>query len=409
MESCREWLHKVASTISKPLRCMWVDPTTNINGWHHEEAKPKPRAGRQPLPTTTTSSASSQLHPFSTMPYTTIICVCVSKLEGEYSGRDDITERHGWTYIQGAGDDEDNWAHGLTADSFWKHSLVLLHDSTTPYQCIMLCRQIAAGHVVTKLTIPPPPKRKVIKRSVLPSDSEMPSAPGGPAVVVAVAVDHPNGDGGPPMDFDDPLLRDDVDWDNVPDDGNDADQEDTSIERWWEEGHEEWQAKLAADQEAWLRVMEDIKWIDIGTSTGLSVAAVTKPPQMTHHIWNTFDAVVYCGPPPPDPPIKPSPPHDTKSPSLPTPTSSTTEAKSSPSSASESSSTTVSSSSSSSAPIAGLVTDSVPATGRPEMPSLSWACEACTFVQSHVTHYSVLITIILIYPLGSCSIVPWRM
>lgn len=33
---------------------------------------------------------------------------------------------HSWTYIQGAGDDEENWSGGLTSELFWKHKDLIL-------------------------------------------------------------------------------------------------------------------------------------------------------------------------------------------------------------------------------------------------------------------------------------------
>ena len=36
---------------------------------------------------------------------------------------------HSWTYIQGAGDDEENWSAGLTSETFWKNrDLILASD-----------------------------------------------------------------------------------------------------------------------------------------------------------------------------------------------------------------------------------------------------------------------------------------
>jgi tRNA A64-2'-O-ribosylphosphate transferase len=40
---------------------------------------------------------------------------------------------HSWKYIQGAGDDEENWCMGLTADLFWKHKDDIL-SSDDPYE-----------------------------------------------------------------------------------------------------------------------------------------------------------------------------------------------------------------------------------------------------------------------------------
>ena len=42
---------------------------------------------------------------------------------------------HSWTYIQGAGDDEENWSGGLTSELFWKHKdLILSSDDPKEVQ-----------------------------------------------------------------------------------------------------------------------------------------------------------------------------------------------------------------------------------------------------------------------------------
>lgn len=62
--------------LAKPLRCMWV--------------------GRH---TAAWEDADTDL---SFLPFTPLLCVCVSKSEELGVG-----ERKGWTYVQGAGDDEE--------------------------------------------------------------------------------------------------------------------------------------------------------------------------------------------------------------------------------------------------------------------------------------------------------------
>jgi hypothetical protein len=41
-------------------------------------------------------------------------------------------ELHSWTYIQGAGDDEENWAKGLTSEVFWENKSEILLTSDHP-------------------------------------------------------------------------------------------------------------------------------------------------------------------------------------------------------------------------------------------------------------------------------------
>jgi tRNA A64-2'-O-ribosylphosphate transferase len=83
-------LDNIKSQISKPLRPIWVTPESNIS----------------PTPT-----IFEDYHP--------IICCTVSRrvLGAEVSEGG---------YIQGAGDDTENWAHGLTPLVFWANRQVLL-------------------------------------------------------------------------------------------------------------------------------------------------------------------------------------------------------------------------------------------------------------------------------------------
>ncbi|CAR21948.1 tRNA A64-2'-O-ribosylphosphate transferase [Lachancea thermotolerans CBS 6340] len=42
-----------------------------------------------------------------------------------YQCQDGVDKRHGFTYVQGAADDHELWAQGLTAELFWKHISIL--------------------------------------------------------------------------------------------------------------------------------------------------------------------------------------------------------------------------------------------------------------------------------------------
>jgi hypothetical protein len=37
-------------------------------------------------------------------------------------------QEHSWKYIQGAGDDDENWCQGLTSELFWRHREEILHS-----------------------------------------------------------------------------------------------------------------------------------------------------------------------------------------------------------------------------------------------------------------------------------------
>ncbi|KAH7321851.1 tRNA a64-2'-o-ribosylphosphate transferase-like protein [Rhexocercosporidium sp. MPI-PUGE-AT-0058] len=88
-------LDELRSHITKPLRPMWVTPESNLEP---------------------TASVFEKFHP--------VICCTVSRrvAGGELSEGG---------YIQGAGDDTENWAHGLTPPVFWNHKETLL--STAEY------------------------------------------------------------------------------------------------------------------------------------------------------------------------------------------------------------------------------------------------------------------------------------
>lgn len=62
--------------------------------------------------------------------FTPVVCVSASRHVSE----DEQRERHSWTYIQGAGDDEESWARGLTAELFWRHRDALLEEGLTDYE-----------------------------------------------------------------------------------------------------------------------------------------------------------------------------------------------------------------------------------------------------------------------------------
>ena len=89
------------SQITKPLRPMWVTPESQI---------------------TTESSIFSDFHP--------IICCTVSR---RVSGAE-ISERG---YIQGAGDDTENWAFGLTPSIYWKNQRRILSTPENDVQMLI--------------------------------------------------------------------------------------------------------------------------------------------------------------------------------------------------------------------------------------------------------------------------------
>jgi tRNA A64-2'-O-ribosylphosphate transferase len=99
--------------VSKPLRPIWITPDSSL---------------------LETNKVYEDFHP--------VICCTVSRrvLEGEMSGGD---------YIQGAGDDTENWAHGLTPSIFWSNQEVLL--STPEYDLPEVIKSLLQGSTVALL------------------------------------------------------------------------------------------------------------------------------------------------------------------------------------------------------------------------------------------------------------------
>lgn len=89
-------LASLRAQISKPVRPTWVTPETDLNHWDGDDSR---RIFEH---------------------YRPVICCTSSRrvVEGEVSGRTG--------YIQGAGDDTENWAHGLEPTIFWEHADQLL-------------------------------------------------------------------------------------------------------------------------------------------------------------------------------------------------------------------------------------------------------------------------------------------
>lgn len=104
MEKLGEWVQELcddhmgvvrslATAMKKPLRAMWVSP-------------------------------ESTLYPidFLSLPFTPIVCISASRVVSS----EEFRMRRSWPYIQGAGDDEENWANGLVPEVFWKYHKELL-------------------------------------------------------------------------------------------------------------------------------------------------------------------------------------------------------------------------------------------------------------------------------------------
>lgn len=90
-------LAALRAQISRPIRPAWVTQETDLGHYHA---------------TTATTPIFASFHP--------VVCCTASKraADGEMSGRTG--------YVQGAGDDTENWAHGLEPPVFWAHAAQLL-------------------------------------------------------------------------------------------------------------------------------------------------------------------------------------------------------------------------------------------------------------------------------------------
>ena len=86
----------ILSKLSKPLRALWISPQSKLETF---------------------------IFDFNSLPFIPIICISASSIIGDETFR----IRNSFPYIQGAGDDEENWANGLTPSMFWKYNKVLLN------------------------------------------------------------------------------------------------------------------------------------------------------------------------------------------------------------------------------------------------------------------------------------------
>ncbi|KAG8955042.1 hypothetical protein FRC03_011303 [Tulasnella sp. 419] len=94
----------------------------NIPGWASkllESSFPLPHLTKplRPLWVTRSSAALPSLHSDSTlMSFHPVICLSASE-----QVQDGIERRHGYSYVQGSGDDHESWSQGLTPLLFWQH------------------------------------------------------------------------------------------------------------------------------------------------------------------------------------------------------------------------------------------------------------------------------------------------
>ncbi|THU52410.1 hypothetical protein C4D60_Mb10t03700 [Musa balbisiana] len=98
LEACGADIGSLASNLRKPLRPLWISQKTLI--WLNE------------------------IPDHDSWEFIPLILVSASASDGISQSR--TSSGFSWHYIPGAGDDEESWARGLSADLFWKHAFELI-------------------------------------------------------------------------------------------------------------------------------------------------------------------------------------------------------------------------------------------------------------------------------------------
>lgn len=128
-------LDSLRAQISKPLRPTWVTQETDLSR-HHYVVDDNNNEGDGDDDDNNDNGVPKIFDAFRP-----VICCTSSKrvTDGEMSGHTG--------YIQGAGDDTENWAHGLTPPIFWAHADELLsaHEAELPtlIKCLVVASQSA--------------------------------------------------------------------------------------------------------------------------------------------------------------------------------------------------------------------------------------------------------------------------
>ncbi|PMD43469.1 tRNA a64-2'-o-ribosylphosphate transferas-like protein [Hyaloscypha variabilis F] len=144
LEALNIYVADLKHNVPKPLRPIWVTPESNV---------------------TPTSSIFEDFHP--------VICCTVSR---RVAGG----ENSEGGYIQGAGDDTENWAHGLSPPVFWANREVLLSTPETELPNFienLVARTAAAGTAKGQMRCLKPASHLFIGSiSDLPVNSMLPAA-----------------------------------------------------------------------------------------------------------------------------------------------------------------------------------------------------------------------------------------
>ena len=139
------WAHRLdnlpmisdlARTLRKPLRCAWLSPGDEIgvSGFGESGESGQGEGGQGEGGQGEGSGVGSGEGGY-IQDYTPVYCISASRVISREAHR----EHHSWRYIQGAGDDEENWAAGMTPKLFWQHADDLLTiDDPTEFQAAAL-------------------------------------------------------------------------------------------------------------------------------------------------------------------------------------------------------------------------------------------------------------------------------
>lgn len=137
-------LDGLRAQISKPLRPTWVTPETDLSHYHHSHHR-----GEDDGAGDGEGDDEPGVRIFDD--FRPVICCTSSKrvTDGEMSGHTG--------YIQGAGDDTENWAHGLTPPVFWAHADELLstHEADSPDTITRLVTAAVSQSSVASPSDPP--------------------------------------------------------------------------------------------------------------------------------------------------------------------------------------------------------------------------------------------------------------
>jgi len=129
-------LLEIAQRMSKPMRCVWI-----VNEGHLvDEAKEEEEENEESGDVKRDQGGVNNSLMLDSLEYAPIICVSASHVEQYGDGH-----RKGYSYVQGAADDEYTWSHGLTPELFWKNVEDILPDGVSQDECIAVVQNLCGN------------------------------------------------------------------------------------------------------------------------------------------------------------------------------------------------------------------------------------------------------------------------